>query len=271
MEHHVALRDGHRLPILGFGLYKVPASQAEDVVTEGLAFGYRLVDSAEFYANEAQAGRGLARSGVERDDITVTSKFWGEESQAPEAVRAAFDASERALGRIDLYLIHWPRPSRNQYVDVWRTLIELRDAGRVRSIGVANFSAEHITRLGEETGELPVLNQIELHPYLQQAELRDFHAEHGIVTQAWSPLGRGHLLSDPTIVAIAGAHGVSPAQVVIRWHLQLGTAAVPKSVNAERLRSNADVFSFDLTAAEMAAIGELERGQHFGTAPTDRQ
>lgn len=259
------------IPALGFGLYKVPPNKAEEVVVEGVKAGYRLVDGAEFYANEVEAGHALRRDDIDRSSLIVTSKFWGEESQDRDAVLASFDASERALGSIDLYLIHWPRPERGQFVDVWRTFIELRDAGRVRAIGVSNFSEEQIMRLIDETGELPIVNQVELHPYLQQAELRAFHAEHGILTQAWSPLGRGNVLTDPTIVQIADAHGVSPAQVVIRWHLQLGNSVIPKSERAERLRSNADVFGFELDEAQMAAIAELDRGTHYGTAPADRQ
>lgn len=272
MNRDLQLLDGFRMPALGFGLYKVPAAQTEEVVRSGVAAGYRLVDGAEFYANEAEVGAALRRVDVDRSLLTVTSKFWGEESQSREAVLAAFEATEKALGTaVDIYMIHWPRPQRNQFVDVWRTLIELRDAGRVRSIGVSNFTAAHIARLIEETGVAPVVNQVELHPYLQQRQLRDFHAEHGIITQAWSPLGRGNVLQDPVVGRIAAGHGVSPAQAIIRWHLQLGNSVIPKSVNSERLASNLDVYGFELSDEDMAAFASLERDKRFGTAPDERQ
>lgn len=272
MNDDLQLLDGYRLPRMGFGLYKVPVEQTAEVVAQGVAAGYRLVDGAEFYANEAAVGEALHRIDIDRSLLTVTSKFWGEESQSRDALLASFEATEKALGvKVDLYMIHWPRPKRDQYVGLWRAMIELRDAGRVRSIGVSNFSEEHITRLIDETGEAPVVNQVELHPYLQQNHLRAFHDEHGIVTQAWSPLGRGRVLEDPVIGQIAEAHGVTPAQAIIRWHLQLGNSVIPKSVNPERLRSNLDVFGFELSDEELAAIGELDRGQRYGTSPDERQ
>ncbi|MFD0864969.1 aldo/keto reductase [Tessaracoccus lubricantis] len=272
MTDDLHLHDGFRMPALGFGLYKVPPDQAEEVVVAGVDAGYRLVDGAEFYANEAEVGRALGRIDIDRSLLTVTSKFWGEDSQDRAAVLASFEATERALGTaVDIYMIHWPRPNRNQYVDVWRTLIELRDAGRIRSIGVSNFTEEHITRLIDETGVVPVVNQVELHPYLQQEGLREFHRRHGIVTQAWSPLGRGRVLEDPTVAEVAAAHGVTPAQAIVRWHLQLGNSVIPKSTNPARLRSNRDVDHFALTDDEMAAFSKLERGQRFGTSPDERQ
>ena len=272
MIDDLQLLDGFRLPAVGFGLYKVPLEQTEEVVVAGVAAGYRLVDGAEFYANETEVGKALHRIDVDRSLLTITSKFWGEESQDRDAVLAAFDATEKALGTaVDIYMIHWPRPNRDQYVDVWRTLIELRDAGRVRSIGVSNFTKEHVGRLIDETGEAPVLNQVELHPYLQQRELREFHAQHGIITQAWSPLGRGNVLEDPLVQEIAAAHDVTPAQAIIRWHLQLGNSVIPKSVNPERLASNRDVFGFELTDEDMARFETLEQGKHYGTTPDERQ
>lgn len=266
------LNDGFQLPALGFGLYKVEPEQTADVVAAGIQAGYRLVDGAEFYANEAEVGQALRRIDVDRSLLTLTSKFWGEESQDRDALLASFDASERALGTsIDLYMIHWPRPNRNQYVDLWRTLIELRDAGRVRSIGVSNFTEEHIDRLIEATGVVPAVNQVELHPYLQQRNLHEFHRRHGIVTQAWSPLGRGEVLTEPVIEQIAEAHRVSPAQVIIAWHLREGGSAIPKSTNPERLRSNLDVDEIELTDDDVAAIAGLDRNMRFGTHPDDRQ
>lgn len=272
MTEDLQLLDGFAMPALGFGLYKVPAEETERVIMDGVAAGYRMVDGAEFYANEIEVGNALRRVDIDRSLLTVTSKFWGEDSQSRDAVLASFDATEKALGTaVDIYMIHWPRPARNQYVDVWRALIELRDAGRVRSIGVSNFTAEHIARLIDETGEVPVVNQVELHPYLQQRELRSFHQEHGIVTQAWSPLGRGRVLEDPVVGEIARAHGVTPARVIVRWHLQMGTSVIPKSTNPERLRSNRDVYGFELNDAQVAAMRGLDRGQRFGTAPDERQ
>lgn len=275
MLDDLRLNDGHALPRLGFGLYKVPIADTERVVRAGLAAGYRLVDGAEFYGNERELGAALRAAnehdGIVRATLTVTSKFWGEADQSPAALRAHHAASERALGTpIDLYMLHWPRASRGQYVDAWRTLVDLRAEGRIRSIGVANFTEEHLTRLIDATGVAPSVNQVESHPWLQQRALRAFHDRHGIVTQAWSPLGRGRLLDHPTVARIASAHGRSPAQVVIRWHLQLGGALVPKSVRAERLRENRDV-GFSLTDDDMDALAALERGERTGTHPDERQ
>lgn len=269
MTPDLRLNDETSLPALGFGLYKVAPEQTAEVVTAAVDIGYRLLDGAEFYHNEAQAGEALRR--LDRSALTVTSKFWGEESQSRDAVLASFDRSEKALGTgIDIYMIHWPRPARNQFVETWRALVELRDQGRVRTIGVSNFTETHIRRLLDETGAVPAVNQVESHPWLPQHGLRAFHAEHGIVTQAWSPLGRGRLLEEPTLQRLAQAHGVSVAQVVIRWHLQLGGAAIPKSVHPQRLRQNLDVFGFELTDDDMAAIAALENGQRTGTHPDDR-
>lgn len=254
---------------MGFGLYKVAPEVTEEVVLAGVEAGYRLVDGAEFYGNEAQVGAALRQ--VDRDRLTVISKFWGEESQSRDAVLSSFDATEAALGtRVDGYLIHWPRPQRNQYVDVWRTLIELRDQSRVRTIGVSNFTEAHLRRLIDETGVVPAVNQVESHPWLPQHELRAFHASQGIVTQAWSPLGRGRLLEEPKLVAIAQRHGVSVAQVIIRWHLQLRGAVIPKSTHPARLRENLDVDGFELTPEDMAGIATLETGRRTGTHPDDR-
>ena len=270
MPADLTLNDATTLPGLGFGLYKVPPELTEQVIADGVAAGYRLVDGAEFYGNEEEVGRALQH--VDRAALRVTSKFWGEESQSRDAVLRSFDASEKALDtHIDIYMIHWPRPARNQYVDVWRTLIELRDAGRVTTIGVSNFTEAHIQRLIDETGVTPAINQVESHPWLPQHDLRAFHAAHGIVTQAWSPLGRGRVLQDPTLAAIAERLDVTVAQVIIRWHLQLGGALIPKSTHPERLRQNNDVDGFELTEADMSTIARLETGQRTGTHPDDRQ
>lgn len=269
MVQDLALNDGSLLPVLGFGLYKVAPGEARDVVVAGVEAGYRLVDGAEFYHNEEQVGEALRE--VDREQLTVTSKFWGEESQSPEAVLAAFEASERALGTaIDVYMIHWPRPARDQFVDVWRTLIALQRGGRVRTIGVSNFTIGHLQRLIDETGVVPAINQVESHPWLPQHRLRAFHASNGIVTQAWSPLGRGRLLGDPTIGGIADRLGVSPAQVILRWHVELGGSAIPKSTNPQRLRENLDIDGFELSDSDMAAIAGLETGERTGTHPDER-
>ncbi|MGY3128183.1 2,5-diketo-D-gluconate reductase A [Agrococcus sp. UYP33] len=275
MPADLPLLDGRSMPALGFGLYKVPADEAGAVVDAGLAAGYRLIDGAELYGNEREVGDAVRRAvdgGLDRATLTVTSKLWGEQSQSTDAVRASFAASEAALGSaIDLYMIHWPRPARGQFVDVWRALIALRDEGRIRSIGVSNFTDEHLRRIIGETGVTPVVNQVESHPWLPQHELRAFHASHGIVTQAWSPLGRSRLLDDPVIGRIAAAHGVSPAQAIIRWHLQLGGALTPKSTHPQRLRENLDVDGFSLDDDDVAAIAALETGERTGTHPDDRQ
>ncbi|WP_405217015.1 aldo/keto reductase [Agrococcus sp. Ld7] len=275
MPRTLELNDGSAIPALGFGLYKVPLDATEAVVAAGVDAGYRLIDGAEFYGNERELGVAIAQAtarGIARDDLTVTSKFWGDPEQTPEAARAAFNASEAALGTsIDIYMIHWPRPARERFVDVWRELIALRDEGRVRTIGVSNFTQHHLQRLIDETGVVPAINQVESHPWLPQHDLRAFHAEHGIVTQAWSPLGRARVLEDPAIQRIAADHGVSPAQAIIRWHLQLGGALIPKSTHPHRLRENLDVDGFTLSDDEMARIADLETGERTGTHPDDRQ
>ncbi|MDO5084059.1 MAG: aldo/keto reductase [Arachnia propionica] len=269
MTADLVLNDSSLLPAVGFGLFQVPPEITEQVVLDGVAAGYRLLDGAEFYTNEVEAGRALAQ--VDRSDLRVASKFWGEESQDRDAVLRSFDASEQALDGLDIYLIHWPRASRNQYVDVWRTLVELRDAGRVRTIGVSNFTQAHLTRLIEETGVVPAINQVETHPWLPQHDLRAFHARHGIVTQAWSPLGRGRLLEDPVLGAVARRHGVSTAQVIVRWHIQLGGAVLPRSTNPDRLRSNRQIEGFVLDDRDMAEIATLDCGRRTGSHPDDRQ
>lgn len=272
MPHNLQLNDDTTMPALGFGLYKVPVEDTERVVADGLAAGYRLIDGAAFYGNEAEVGRAVASSGM-RQQLTIASKFWGDPVMNPEQLRLDFATTEAQLGAgaIDIYMIHWPRPSRGTYVEVWKAMIELREAGRVRSLGVCNFDAEQIQHLIDETGVAPVLNQVESHPWLPQHQLRDYHDGHGIITQAWSPLGRGRLLEEPILAGIAAQHAVSVAQVVLRWHLQIGGSAVPKSVHADRLRENLDVDGFALDDQDMAQIASLESGRRTGTDPKDRQ
>ena len=272
MPASLPLADGTRLPALGFGLYKVPVEQTREVALAAIGAGYRLVDGAQFYGNERELGAAIRASG-RRDELLVASKFWGDPVQSRAQALADFAQSERDLGigPLDLYLIHWPRSTRGAFVDVWRGLIELQQEGRVRTIGVANFEIDDLRRLIDDTGVAPALNQVESHPWLPQHELRAFHAEHGIVTQAWSPLGRGRLLDDPTLTGIAAKHAVSVAQVILRWHLQLGGAAVVKSVHPDRLRQNLDLDGFDLDADDLTAVAALETGERTGTHPDDRQ
>ncbi|GAA3290739.1 aldo/keto reductase [Streptomyces cinereospinus] len=250
------LNDGTTLPALGLGTWPLDDARAERAVLTALDLGYRLIDTAVNYRNETGMGRALARSRVPREDVVVTTKLPGRHHGHAETL-ASFEESRRRLGleRVDLYLIHWPLPRVDKYVESWRAMIELRERGLVRSIGVSNFTVEHIERLEKETGVLPAVNQIELHPYLPQEELRAFHAEKGIVTESWSPLGRGtDLLRDPVVVTVAEALGVTPAQVVLRWHIQRGALPIPKSADAERQRQNLDVFGFTLTPEQMQSV-----------------
>ncbi|MFW6690510.1 aldo/keto reductase [Streptomyces sp. MAR4 CNX-425] len=256
------LNDGTKLPALGLGTYPMDDAQAERAVAAALESGYRLVDTALNYGNETGTGRGIARSGVPRQDVVVTTKLPGRH-HGFEQTLASFEESRKRLGvgYVDLYLIHWPLPRVDLYVDSWRAMIKLREEDLVRSIGVSNFTVAQLDRLERETGVLPAVNQIELHPHFPQEELRAHHAAKGIVTESWSPLGRGtDVLADPGIARVAGAHGVTPAQAVLRWHAQLDAVPVPKSADPARQRENLDVFGFELSAAEMAAVaGRPER------------
>jgi 2,5-diketo-D-gluconate reductase A len=264
----VALRDAVEIPQLGFGVFQVPPPETADVVIQALSAGYRHLDTAAAYRNEAAVGEALRTSGLDRGEVFVTTKCWNDDHGFDEA-KAACAASLRRLEfeYVDLYLIHWPVPSTARYVDTWKAFIELREQGLTRSIGVSNFQPAHLRRLIEQTGETPAINQIELHPYFQQAELRRQHRELGVVTEAWSPLAQGAVLSDPAIVEIAGAHAKTPGQVVIRWHLQLGNVVIPKSVTPERIRENFDVFDFELSESEMQAIEDLDAGKRIGPDP----
>lgn len=264
----VTLNNGVRMPQLGFGVWQVGAAEVTDAVGAALQAGYRAVDTAAAYGNEEGVGEAVRRSGIARDDLFITSKLWNSD-QGYDATLRAFDASLQRLGleQLDLYLIHWPLPSRDAYVSTWKALERLYADGRVRAIGVSNFNAPHLERVMDEGGITPMVNQIELHPRLVQEDLRRFGAEHGIVTEAWSPLGQGNLLEEPSIVKIAEAYGTSPAQVIIRWHLQLGNVVIPKSVTPERIRSNFDVFDFELSSGDMEAITGLNADQRFGPDP----
>ncbi len=266
---NVTLLDGTSIPQLGFGVFKVDDDAAETAVAHALAAGYRLIDTAKLYGNEAGVGRAVRASGLPREDVYVTTKLWNDDQGRDKTLRA-FDASvERLdLGIPDLFLIHWPTPGQDLYSETWSTLVELRDAGRVRSVGVSNFQPAHFARIIEDSDVVPVVNQVELHPYLQQRHLREVHAELGIATEAWSPLGRDTgLLDDPVLVGIAARHGVSPAQVVLRWHLDIGNIVIPKSVTPSRIAANLDVFGFELTAEDHAEITGLDRGARIGPDP----
>jgi len=252
------LNDGTTLPALGLGTWPMSDAEAERAVSEALDLGYRLVDSATNYRNESGVGRGVARSGAPREEVVVTTKLPGRHHGYEETL-ASFEESRSRLGLeyVDLYLIHWPLPRVGKYVDSWRAMIKLREEGLVRSIGVSNFTVEHIERLEKETGVLPSVNQIELHPFFPQDELRAFHTAKGIRTESWTPLGRGTgLLDDPVVIGIAEAFGVTPGQVVLRWHTQLGAVPIPKSSDPERQRHNLDVFAFELDETQMNAVAD---------------
>jgi diketogulonate reductase-like aldo/keto reductase len=252
------LNDGTRLPAVGLGTWPMSDAEAERAVAEALGLGYRLVDTATNYRNESGVGLGIARGGVPREEIVVTTKLPGRDHGYEETL-ASFEDSRRRLGLeyVDLYLIHWPLPRVDRYVDSWRAMIKLREDGLVRSIGVSNFTPGHIERLEKETGVLPSVNQIELHPLFPQEELRAFHTAKGVLTESWSPLGRGSdLLDDPALVSIAEDLGVTPGQVVLRWHTQLGAVPIPKSSDPGRQRANLDVFGFELDAGQMRAVAD---------------
>ena len=256
----VALRGGTSIPQLGFGVFQVPDGETAQAVSLALDAGYRSIDTAAVYGNEAGVGAGIAASGLPRDEVFVTSKLWID-SLSREAVRPAYEKSLELLGldRLDLYLIHWPAPGLGRYVEAWEGLVALQEAGLVGEIGVSNFQPAHLDAIIAATGVAPAVNQVELHPAFAQRALRERHRELGIVTEAWSPLGQGTVLGDPVLGAIADAHGVTPAQVVLRWHLQAGTVAIPKSVTPERIAANLDVLGFELSAEQVAAIDGLDR------------
>lgn len=264
----VTLNDGNSIPCVGFGVYQISPADTEQAVATALATGYRHIDTAALYGNEREVGRAVAASGLPRDDLYVVTKLWNAD-QGYDSTQTAFEKSMGRLGLdvLDLYLIHWPLPARGKFVETFRALAHLRDQGRIRSIGVSNFEPEHLEMLIDGTGIVPVVNQIELHPRFSQAELREVHARLGIATEAWAPLGRGSLLAHPTVTEVAQRCGKTPAQVLIRWHIQLGNIVIPKSVNPERIVNNFEVFDFELGTAEMAAISSLDDGARLGPDP----
>ena len=264
----VTLNDGTAFPELGFGTFKLRGEDGTAAIVSAIENGYRLLDSAVNYQNEPEVGEAVRRSGI-RDQLIVTTKVPGREHGYDETMQSAHASLERlGLDRIDLYLIHWPNPSVNRYVDTFQAMIDLQKDGKVGSVGVSNFTEAMLTRLIDETGVTPAVNQVELHPYFQQGDLRAFHTQHGIRTESWSPLGRrGELLAEPVIEQVAAAHGVTPTQAVLRWHTQLGSTPIPKSADSGRQVENADIFGFTLTDAEVSAISGLERGRLWDGDP----
>jgi 2,5-diketo-D-gluconate reductase A len=264
----IPLNDGNGIPAVGFGVFKIPPSDTEQAVETALRTGYRHIDTAAMYGNERETGRAVARSGVPRDELYLVTKLWNAD-QGYDSTLAAFDASMERLGidYLDLYLVHWPMPQLNKFVDTFKAFAHLRDQGRIRSIGVSNFQPEYLNVLIDATGIVPAVNQVELHPRLPQTELREVHARLGIATEAWAPLGRASLLTDPRITAVADSCGRTPAQVLIRWSIQLGNIVIPKSVNPTRIASNFDVFDFELSSNDMASIASLDDGNRLGPNP----
>ncbi|HXM03119.1 MAG TPA: aldo/keto reductase [Chthoniobacterales bacterium] len=252
------LNDGTVIPQLGLGVWQVPDEQAARVVSHAISTGYRLIDTAAIYDNELGTGSGIAKAAVPRAELFITTKLWN--SQHRNAARAFPESLRRLkLDYLDLYLIHWPKPRQNAYVEAWKTLVELKAAGQVKSIGVSNFTIAHLQRILDETGIVPSVNQIELHPRFQQNELAEFHAKLGITTESWSPLGQGTLFDDQELKSLASKHGKTVAQVIIRWHLDRGFIVIPKSVTPSRIDENFDVLDFELEKEDMAKIAALDR------------
>ena len=264
----LAMRDGRQLPQLGFGVFLVPPDETTQSVSFALAAGYRHIDSAAGYRNEAEVGEAIRASGLDRSDVVVTTKLFNHDHGYEQAKRACQQSHDRlGIGPIDLYLIHWPVPSQDRYVETWRAFIDLQREGLVRSIGVSNFQPAHLERLVAETGVTPVVNQIELHPRMQQPALRELHEQLGVLTESWSPLGRGAVLDDPVITEIAERRQRTPAQVVIRWQLELGIVVLTKTIQPARMRENLDVLDFELTPEDHAAIEALDISERIGPDP----
>jgi 2,5-diketo-D-gluconate reductase A len=259
MQPSLSLNDGSQIPQFGFGTWQIPDGEAATAVSAALAAGYRLIDTASIYGNETGVGEGMILSCVPREKIFVTTKLWNSDHGYDEALRACEKSLRRLrLDYVDLYLIHWPAPRQDRYLDSWRALVALKKEGRARSIGVSNFQIPHLRRLLDETGVVPSVNQIELHPYFQQRSLRVFHAQHDIVTESWSPLGQGALLRDIQVLRIAQKYQKTAAQIVLRWHLDNDLVTIPKSVNPGRIRENFDVFDFRLDAEDIALLNDLD-------------
>ncbi|MFE6904435.1 aldo/keto reductase [Streptomyces sp. NPDC057717] len=265
---NIELNNGVEMPQLGLGVFQVPDFEAVSAVSTALEAGYRSIDTAAIYGNERGVGRAIASSGIPREEVFVTTKLWNAQ-HGYDRTLAAFDASLDKLGldQVDLYLIHWPTPARDLYLDSWQAFEKILADGRARAVGVSNFEVAHLQRLLDHTGVVPAVNQIELHPMLQQKELRDFHAHHGIVTEAWSPLAQGSLLKEATLTSLAQQYRVTTAQIILRWHIQVGNVVIPKSVTPERIRKNFDVFDFKLSDTDLKSIAALECGRRVGPHP----
>lgn len=264
----LTMNDGRTIPQIGLGVWQVSDDVATEACLSALECGYRHIDTAALYFNEGGVGRAIASCGLARSDLFITTKVWNTD-QGYDATMRAFDLSLSKLGvdYVDLYLIHWPTPARDLYADTWRALIDLCDSGRSVSIGVSNFHESHIRRIVAETSVVPAINQVELHPWLPQCDVRAVDAAFGIVTEGWSPLGSGRLIDDPTLLRVAERHGVTSAQVMIRWQLQLGNVVLPKSVTTDRIRANIDVFGFELDAQDIQDIDSLASGKRTGPDP----
>ncbi|MET8997349.1 aldo/keto reductase [Amycolatopsis sp. NPDC004169] len=265
----IELNNGVRMPQLGYGVFQVPDDETAAAVKTALEVGYRSIDTAAVYGNEKGVGQAIAESGIARGELFVTTKLWNS-AQGYDSTLKAFDESMAKLGleQLDLYLIHWPTPARGKFLDTWKAFEKLYTDGRVRAIGVSNFQPSHLERLLDAAEIAPAVNQVELHPYLQQRELREFDAKQGIATEAWSPLAKGgSLLGDPVVAELAVKHSRTPAQIVLRWHLQLGNVVIPKSVTRSRIEENFDLFGFTLTEEEMESLTPLDRGERTGPDP----
>jgi 2,5-diketo-D-gluconate reductase A len=265
----LVMNNGIQIPQLGFGVFLIPPEETEKAASDALSAGYRLIDTAQGYRNEEGVGAAIASAGIQRDELFITTKLTNSEHGYDKALRA-FDESMNKLGLdvLDLFLIHWPQPMFDQYVETWRAFERLLADGQVSSIGVSNFEIEHLERLFAETDVVPAVNQVELHPEFPQEELREFHAEHGILTESWGPLGQGKgLLENPHILDVARGKGRTPGQVVLRWHIQVGNVVIPKSVNPDRIRENIDIFDFELDEADMRAIEQVRTGRRLGADP----
>lgn len=266
----VKLNDGRHIPQLGMGVYQIPNETLPDVIAAGVELGYRLIDGAFFYDNEQGMGEGVRKADAPREDLFVTSKVWTRDHGFDQARRAIeISLKNTGLDYLDLMLIHWPCPNKNLYVETWKALIAAREDGQVKSIGVSNFNPDHLDRIIDETGVAPVLNQIELHPRMQQTTMRAENKKRGVLTQSWTPLGGGAAFDSPIIQTIAARTGKTPAQIVLRWHMQIGASAIPRSARETRLAENIDVFDFDLTASEMDTISALDTATRLGPNPLD--
>ena len=266
----VTLNNGHRIPQLGLGVYKVEAHSAADLVAEAIETGYRRIDTAAIYLNEAEVGQGIRQSSVSRDEIYVTTKIWNDRQGFESALEAIDESLERLnIDYIDMLLIHWPTPAQDKFVETWAAFQHALTTGKVRGIGVSNFQPDHLRKLIAAAGTVPAINQVELHPALQQPELRSYNSSHGIATEAWSPLARGRFNSEVVITDIAAKHGKTPAQVIIRWHIQLGNLVIPKTAHPERLIQNISVFDFELDERDMASIATLDSGFRTGPNPDE--